>query len=90
MNHHVLVRGIDGRTDLREQLQPRRDGEAAAVAIFVQARAFHIFHHQVGLPRWGQTSIQQCGDVGMLQVRQNLALGQEALNQVPGANPRTN
>ena len=90
MNHHVLVRGIDGRTDPGEQLQPLRDGKAAAVAVFVQARAFHIFHYQVGLPRLGQTSIQQRGDVGMLQVRQNLTLGQEALDQVAAADSRTN
>ena len=84
MHNQVAVRGIHGGANLEHQLQPGADGKLILLAIAVEPDAFDILHHQVGLAVRTHAAIQQAGDVGMLQPRQQLALAAETVQRVGG------
>ena len=48
------------------------------VAIFVDGRAGNEVHHKVRLTFGGRAAIQKLGDVGVVEVGQNLAFGFES------------
>ena len=49
--------------------------------------ALHVLHHQVGLAVVGGAAVEERGDVGMLEARQDLPLLPEAPLEVLGVAP---
>src|ERR1700690_1757838 len=69
---------LDGRADLHEKCQSVADRKLVSVAIFGNRPAFNQFHYQVRSSVFGGASIQQTGNVGMIESGQNLPLALEA------------
>ena len=55
---------------------------AEAASVDVDGLSFDVFHHQIRLAVLAMTGVQQAGDVGMRQGRQNLPLRQKAPAQL--------
>ena len=73
--HDLLaVRITDGRAYGPEQLQPLPDLELPRLAVRVDRRSVDVLHDEVGKSFLGGAAVEQTGDVGMVQLRQDLAL----------------
>ena len=78
MNDALLVRVLDGLTDLCEKFQPFFGGKIVLVAVVRDLAATHQFHDEVRPARVCRTGIEHFGNVGMIHERQGLALSLEA------------
>ena len=88
MDDALLVRVLDGVTDLHEQVEPLGGGEMFPVAVVVDADALHQFHHEVGPAILGGAGVQHTGDVRMVHQRQRLPLGLEPGDDLFGVHPQ--
>ena len=79
MNHQMLMCVLHGRAELAEQIQPRGERQIVARAIFIERQSFHKLHRQIEAAVRGRSSVQEPGDIGMLQACQYLAFDPEAL-----------
>ncbi len=78
MDHQVAV-GVGHRLAHRhEQLEPLLQACLVGAAPLGDGAALHQLHHHVGAAVAGHAAVEQAGDAGMLQPRQDLALGGEA------------
>jgi hypothetical protein len=78
MHHQVLVGILHGQTHSAEQAEPFFDGEPVGITVFVDRLSLDQLHDHIRKPVLGCPAVQQTGDVGMLQVGQNLAFGAKA------------
>ncbi len=85
MNDALLVRVLNGRTDLHEELEPLHDRQAVLVAVSGDRRARHVLHREERMPVRSRAGIIDGGDRRMLQQGQGLPLGLEACQHQPGA-----
>lgn len=67
---------------MAEQLEPRAQRERAQLAEFDDRLACDEFHHQIRRAVVRRAAVEQLGDVRMLEVRQVLALGEEAAREL--------
>ncbi len=71
-----------GLADDQEQVQALDDGELALPGVGVDRGALDILHHQVRPAIVGGAAVDQPGDVGVLERRQDLPLGAEPAHAV--------
>ena len=83
MHDEVGVRVRDGGQHVAEEAHAGVEAEAPAVAVGGDVLAVDVLEHQVGLARGGDTRVDQVGDVGMAQARQDAALAPEPVLGVP-------
>ena len=82
MNHEVAVRVPDCGADPPEQFKERAQRRLALSDVLVDRNALNVLHDQErGSVRRG-SAVEQARDVGMFQVRQDLALGAETMQDV--------
>ena len=79
VDHQVAVRMAHCFQHLREQLHALAQVQLARVAPLVDGRAVDVFHDEVGIAFVAEAAVEQGGDVGMAQLRQQLAFAQETL-----------
>ena len=86
----LRVRVRHGGEHVEEEPQAGRDVEGSVVAPAVDRLALDVLEHQVGLAGLGDAGIDQLGDVGVLQTREDRALAAEAGRRPrrPGARRR--
>src|SRR5204862_2736496 len=77
MDYQVGVRVLDGSTNGAEQLQALGGRERRLRAVIEQRPALDKLHRQVWRSRLRRAAVQQPRDIGVLQARQDLALGAE-------------
>ena len=82
MDHQVLMRVVDGGADGEEEIQPFADGEPVGIAVLIDRGSGDEVHHEIGPPVRGGAAIQEFGDIGVIEVRQDLAFGIEAFERV--------
>ena len=88
MNDLAFMRVLHGIADFSKELQTIAQRQVAAITPTVDARAFHIIHHQIGKAVAGGGAIQKTDDVGVVQVRENLPLVAEPAQDVGGLEVR--
>ena len=88
MDHHVLVGVMNRGADLAEELQALRSGQVVLAAVVVRRDALNVLHDEVGRAVGACAAVEQPGDVGVLQVCQDLALGAKVSEQVSRAKSR--
>ena len=79
VDDQVAVRMRHRFQHLREQLHALAQVQLARVAPLVDGRAVDVFHDEVGIAFVAEAAVEQGGDVGMAQLRQQLAFAQETL-----------
>ena len=82
MDHQVLVRVVDGGADGEEEIHALADGKPVGIAVLIDRGAGDEVHHEIGAAVGGGAAIQELGDIGVIEVGQNLALGIEAFERV--------
>ena len=75
---------------LQEQSEPLGDGQVAVVAVSRDGCADNVLECQVGLTLVRHARIQQAGDVGMIQTRQDFALARKPLGNDAAQERRMN
>src|SRR6185503_9795163 len=80
----LLVRVLDGGTNLHEQVEPRLGGEVILAAVFGDANPLHELHDEVRPAGPGRAGVEHARDVRMVHHRQRLAFGLEARDDLPG------
>src|SRR5215472_9472005 len=68
------MRKLHSRTHLQEQLQPLRNRQVIAIAIFINGLPLDELHHEIRSTIVGRTSIEQACDVRVIKAGQDLAL----------------
>ena len=68
---------------VKKQTYARFDPKLLLVAIVVDASAFNVLKHEIGLSGSGDPGIEQLRDVGMCQPREKVALPFESLFSAP-------
>ena len=84
MDDEVLVCGVDGLTDLDEEVDTSSEVEVLLTSEGVDRATLRELHHEVGPAVFGGSAIEQAGDSGVLEVGENLALGSEAPRHFSG------
>ena len=84
VDDQVLMGVFDRRTDIDEEADSVADGESAVIAILIEGDAIDVFGDEVRLPGRGDAAIEEPDDVGVLHLRQELALDEEAGFEVVG------
>ena len=79
MDDQVGVRVGHSRQHVEKHTYPRLDAECPGVTPAIDAIAFHVFQHEIGLASRRHAGIDQMCDVGVLQPRQNRAFAPESL-----------
>ncbi len=74
MDHHALVRELNRRAHLDEELQPTRDVEFLLGAVVGDRLPVDELHDEVGNALLRRATIEQARDVRMFQAREDLAL----------------
>jgi hypothetical protein len=74
MNYQVLVRVFHGGTNDKEQPEPVARGKTVVATIVVNGQSVHILHDEVRNFVTGHPYIQQAGNIGVIQVAQDLPL----------------
>ena len=77
MNDQIRVRILNRRAHVLEQVQTRFDRQTFVVAVARDGPAVDELHREERQPVVGDTAVEQSRDVGMLQARQDAALGAE-------------
>src|SRR5262249_54071177 len=78
MDDVVLVRVLDGGTYNAKHLQPLDGVETVVVTVNVDGQALDIIHNEIRQTVVGRATIEQLGDVGMIEMSENLLLVAEA------------
>ena len=78
VHDQVGMRMGDRGGHVEEKTKTRRDVERLPVAVAVDLLAFDVLQHDVRLARRGHARVQEPGDVGMREPRQDAALAAEA------------
>ncbi len=78
VNHQVLMHVLHGRAQRTKQLEPGTNRQFALPAELVDRHPADVIHYQVRQPV-GSSSVEQPGDVRMVEVRQNLHLDAQPL-----------
>ena len=81
------MRIINGHADAFEQYQALIYAEFVCVAILVDWNAAHVLHDEVRHAVIGFPAIEQPADIRVIEVRENLPLGEDALHEVLVAPP---
>ncbi|OPZ10840.1 MAG: hypothetical protein BWZ07_02411 [Alphaproteobacteria bacterium ADurb.BinA280] len=76
-----------GIADLQQQTQAGRNIQTCRIAVSADVLTFDIFHGQKWLTARAQTTIQQAGDVGVLQASQDLAFAGQSRHQFARVQP---
>ncbi len=84
MDDQMAVRVVDRRAHRSKQSQPLIDRQPVFVAVGVDGRALDVLHDEIGLAAFRYAAVEEMGDVGVGDARQDLALGEEALSQFFG------
>src|SRR5262249_55450774 len=79
VDDQVGVRMGDGLENVEKEAEPLLDPEAAVPAIGVDRLALDVLEHEVGLAGCGHAGVEEPGDVGIGQTREDLALAAEPL-----------
>ena len=88
VNDALVVRVLDGVTDIDEQFEPLRGRQTVLVAEFGDGHAFDQFHHEIGPAGVRRPRVEHLGDVRMVHQRQGLPLGLEAGDHLGGVHAR--
>ncbi len=78
MHDEVPVREGDGVADLAEESDAVGDRQPRRSRVFVDVRAVHELHHEVGEPVRRRAAVEESRDVRVREAREDLALGAEA------------
>src|SRR5215831_1015741 len=78
MNDPFLVRVLDSRTDLQDEIQPLTHRQTPLVAKLSNGQALNQLHDEVRPSGVGRAAIKNPGDIGMIHQRQGLSLGLES------------
>lgn len=79
MDDQVLVRGMHGGAHAAKEREPFGHREPVPIAVHVDVLAIHVLHHHVRDAIGRGAAIEQTRDVAMIQPRQDLALGPQAI-----------
>ncbi len=79
VNHQALMRVLHGGADRSKQFETFGNRQSTGIAVLVDGCAVDQFHDQIGHSIVGGATIEQAGDVGMVETGQDLALVAEAL-----------
>ena len=82
MDHQVLMSVVDGGADGEEKIQTLADGKPVGIAVLIDRGSGDEVHHEIGTAVRGGAAIQEFGDIGVIEVGQNLPLGIEAFERV--------
>ena len=83
VDDQVLVGEVDRRADLPEELAAARwVGSFRVVAILVDRLPLDVLHDEVGAAVLGGAAVEQLGDVRVVEVGEDLALGAEAADDL--------
>ena len=82
VQNQIAVRPRHRPAKREEKPQTRSERKSVPVAILVQPQAIDVLHHEVGLARVADAAIEETRHVGMLELRQDLALPAEALDSI--------
>jgi len=74
----LLVRVLQRRADLDEEVQPLLDAQSRGVTILGDRDALDVLHDEIRPAGVGQAAVEDLGDVGVVHDRQRLAFGLEA------------
>ncbi len=83
MDDSLLVRVLDGLTDLHKKLEPSFDVDSGPIAILGDGHPLDVLHHEERTSLVGHASVKHFGDVGMIHDSQCLTLELEARKNVP-------
>ncbi len=78
MDDEIAMRVLDCLTDGEEEPQTVGNVQPVFVTELVEGRSIDILHDEVGTTVLGDASVQEAGDVGMGDPRQDLSFGEEA------------
>src|SRR5579862_3015728 len=81
MNHQALMRILHGGAHPAKKLQATGDRKPMDVTVPVDRDAFHQLHYQIRDALLGRSSVQQAGDVRVVESRQDLAFMAKTLQQ---------
>ena len=82
MHRQVAVSVPQGIADLQKQLQPAVLGKRVTAAELRNRHSVDVFHHEVRIAVGGLPSVQNGGDVRVIQLRQNFALPVKAAQEL--------
>ena len=82
MDHQVLVGYLNRFADDAKELEALPDAELVPVTVVVDRLTVDVFHHQVRQAFFGGATVQQSGDVRMLDTGQNLTLTAKPLQHL--------
>ena len=88
MHDTALMRVMDRAAHRDEQRHARVDRQSMLVAIGRQRQAVEVVHREERAAVLGAARFEDARDAGMIELRQHLALGLEALQQVLGRRRR--
>src|ERR1035441_1769822 len=74
MDDQVAMRVFHRVAHLEKQAQTLLNPQLSRIAIAIQGFTFHIFHHQVWIPRGRNAAVEELGDMGMAERRQHAPL----------------
>jgi hypothetical protein len=78
MHNQVLVRVLHGIADLTEESQPLLDRQLLLLAPFGDRNPRDVLQHDVGRAMFGGPTVEEPGDIRVLQVREDLPLVPES------------
>ena len=84
VDHQVLMRVLHGRTHFHEQLQTGCRVERVALAVLDNRQAFDVLHREVRQTVGRGASVEQAGDIRMIQAGENLTFVAEPLDDRVG------
>ena len=77
MDRQVLVGVVDRLTDVEEQPEPPADRQPPGVAVGVDGLAVHVLHREVREPLRRHAGVEDLGNVGVIQAREQPGLARE-------------
>ncbi len=89
MDDQVLMGILDGRAHLAKELESCGRVELAGFAEVRDVLTLHVLHREVRQAVAGRAAVQQAGNVGMLQARQDLSFVAKAADDRVGVHPAT-
>ncbi|MEM7351389.1 MAG: hypothetical protein AAF657_11320, partial [Acidobacteriota bacterium] len=84
MDDEILVCVLHRGADLAEELDALANAQALAITVLVDASALDALHDEVGSAVFGRAAVEQLGDVGMVELGEDLALATEAAPKALG------
>ena len=82
MDHLILMQIADGTAELLKELEAIVQAELVLIAIAVDGAAFNILHHIERHAFRCVSSIENAGDIGVVEVGQHLTFIAKALNEL--------